>query len=98
MLGADHGLSGAAGEGFAELGHVGDYAIDAVFLGRMRIGDGVGALAFGAFVAAGPLRHADEEALIGRQAVDGLQRLILGGFLPGDVSEERSAQIGGILA
>ena len=38
----------------------------------MRIGDGVHALALGALVAAGPLRHADEEPLLGRESVDGL--------------------------
>ena len=86
-MGADHGLSGAAGEGFGELGHVGDYAVDAVFLGRVWIGDGVGALAFGAFVAAGPLRHAYEEALIWSEAIDGLERLVFRGFFPGYVSE-----------
>jgi hypothetical protein len=40
--------------------------------GECSIGDGVQALVLGALVAAGPLRHADEEALVGREAVDGL--------------------------
>ena len=40
----------------------------------MRIGDRVHALALRAFVAAGPLRHADKEALIRREPIDRLSR------------------------
>src|SRR5579872_6305020 len=96
LLRANHRLPNAAGESFAEFGHVGDNTVDAVFLRRMRIGDSVGAFAFGALVATGPLRHADEEALIWSQPVDGPQSLALGSFLPSEVGQERAAQICGV--
>ncbi len=68
-VGVNHRLADPAGESFTELGQVGDYAVDAIFVWRMRIGDSVQALDFGTFVSARPLGHSDEEALIGREAV-----------------------------
>ena len=64
----------------------------------MRIGDRTQALALGPFVAARPLRHADKEALVGRQAVRGLKVLPFGGFFPRQKRQPRAAEIGQILA
>jgi hypothetical protein len=57
----------------------------------VRVGDRVRAQVLGARTAAGPLRETDEEALIGREAVDRFQVFVRRRFLPGDVRErERS--------
>ena len=46
------------------------YAVDAVLERRVRVRHRRHSLALRALVAAGPLRHADEEPLIRREAVD----------------------------
>src|SRR3981189_74797 len=60
----NHRLPGLATEGVLEIGHVGHYSVDASEAGRMRIGDGAYAQVLRPLVLAGPLCHADEEALI----------------------------------
>src|SRR5581483_7714317 len=97
-VGANHGVVGFAGERFGELRHVTHDAVDPVFVGRMLVGDGVHPLTLRTLVAASPLRHTDEEALIGREAVDGLKILPLGGILPCHVGQNGSSEIGHILA
>ncbi len=67
-LRAYHRLAHPAGEGLAELGHIGNDAVHAILQRRMWICDRIHALGLGPFVAASPLRHADEEALIRREA------------------------------
>ena len=47
-------------------------------------------------ILAGPLREADEEALIRREAVDRLQLLVLGRMLPRHVRDQRAAQVGNV--
>src|SRR5260370_29761887 len=59
----------------------------------MRIGDRVRALAFRTLVAASPLRHADEETLVWREAFDRFQILTLGRIFPGDIRQKRSTQV-----
>src|SRR5579864_7161403 len=95
---ANHRLSHAAGERLTELRHVRHYAIDAVLVGRVRIGDGAQALVLGTLVAAGPLRHSDEEALVGAEAIHRFQILTPGGVFPRQVREEGSAEIRDVLA
>src|ERR1039458_8016116 len=68
-----HRLSHAARECLSKLGHVGYDSVDPVLVGRVLIRDGVHPLALGALVAAGPLRHSDEEALVRGEAVSWLQ-------------------------
>src|SRR6059058_38443 len=72
---AHHRLPRLARESPRELRHVGDHAVDAPAVGRMHVGERVQAQHLGPLVAAAPLRHADEEALLGRVAVARLQRL-----------------------
>src|SRR3977135_2747730 len=65
----DHRLSGFARKRPLELGHVHHQAVDAVLAGRMRVGQGPRPQILRAMVLAGPLRVADEETLLGREAV-----------------------------
>jgi hypothetical protein len=64
----------------------------------VRIGDGVHTLAFWTLVAARPLRHPDEEALIRRESVERRKVLSLGGFLPRQKRQPGAAEIGQILS
>src|SRR5258706_12215287 len=93
-----HRLTRLATESVLELGHVRHHAVDARGAGRVRVGDGVDTEVFGTLVLAGPLRHADKEALVWREAVGVRQLLALGLLLPCDVGEQGSAQVGHILA
>src|SRR5215468_7569427 len=92
-LRAHHGLTGFARERLLKLWHVRDYAVDAVFQGRMRVGHRAHALALRTLVATRPLRHADEEPLLGREAFGRLQRLAPRGVFPGDICQQRAAQV-----
>src|ERR1035441_3355068 len=67
-----HGLTGFAGERLGKLLHVGDHSVDAEFVRRMLVGHRVEALVFRPLIAACPLRHPDEEALLRRETVDRL--------------------------
>src|ERR1035437_7845627 len=86
-----HGLSCFAREGLGEFRHVPDHAVDAILFRGMRVGDGVGALAFGALVAASPLGEADEETLVRSEAADRFQLPGRGGVLPGVVRQNQPA-------
>ena len=69
------------------------------YLGRrMRIGQRPFALLLGPRVAAGPLREADEEALVRRQAVAVLELAVLHRILPRRVGQNLAAQVGNVLA
>src|ERR1035441_9230830 len=81
-LGPDHRLSCLAREGFGEFRHVTHNAVNPILFGGMRIGDGAGALAFGALVAAIPLREADEETLLRGEAAYRFQLLCRSSALP----------------
>ncbi len=81
-----------------ELGQVHDYAVDPVFVGRMRIGYGIHALVFVALAAARPLRHADEETLIGCETIGRIQLLATRRISPRDIGQQGTAQVGHILA
>src|ERR1035438_4773946 len=85
-----HGLPHFARERPPELRHVRDYAVHAVFEQRMRVGDLIQPLAFWTLITAGPLRHPDEEALIGREAIHRLKILTFCGVLPRQVRQEGS--------
>src|ERR1039458_1844542 len=91
-LGPDHRLSCLAREGFGEFRHVTHYAVNAILFRGMRVGDGVGALAFGALVAAIPLREADEKTLLRGEAADGFQLLCRGGALPCAVGQNQATR------
>src|ERR1700686_4040023 len=80
--GFDHGLTRFAGKSFREVRHVDHNSIDAVARRRMRIGHGAQAHVFRTLVGAVPLGESDEEALFGREAVDGLKVLVFVGILP----------------
>ena len=54
-------------------------------------------LALRSLVAARPLRHPDEEPLIGSKTVNGVQILIFGRILPRHVSQNRAAQVRHVL-
>src|SRR5271156_2308333 len=94
----DHRLAGFASEGGCELRHVGYDAIDARFAGRMRVGDSGDAQVLGPLVLTGPLRVSDKETLVGGEAVLRQQVLPACLFLPRDVGEKRSAEVGYVLA
>src|ERR1700722_15631605 len=93
-----HGLTGLAAKGVLELRHIRHHAINARKTWRVRVGDGVDAQVFGSLIFAGPLRHANEEALIRSEALNTGQLLTLRLFLPRNVGEQRSSQIGHILS
>src|SRR5271166_1366309 len=91
-----HGLAGLAGERRAELRHIHHHAIDAVLRRRVRIGDGAGAQVLRTIVLAGPLGEADEEALVRSQTVAVGELLVLVGFFPRNVGQNRAAEIGDV--
>src|SRR5438874_11638621 len=64
----------------------------------MWIGDGVHALVLRTLVAERPLRHADEVALIGGEALNRFQVFAFGRILPGDIAENSTAEIGHVFA
>src|ERR1700733_5611330 len=64
----------------------------------MWIGEGVDAAVLRTLVFAGPLSEADEETLVRSEAVDWLEMLVLRGVLPGDVGDERAAEVGYVFA
>ena len=64
----------------------------------MRIDGGIHAFGFVAGVGTPALSVADEEALLGSEAVDRFQFLAAGFTLPGHVSQHQPAQIGDIFA
>src|ERR1700728_5492129 len=68
-FGTDHGLACFTTESLLELRQIRDDAVDAVFAGRVRIGNGADVEVLRALAFAGPLAHADEEALVGGEAV-----------------------------
>src|SRR5580704_13473718 len=74
-----HRLTRFATEGVLELGHVRHHAVDARKARRVRVGDGTDAQVLRPFVLARPLRHADKEALVWREAV-GVRQLLLFGL------------------
>jgi hypothetical protein len=89
-----HGLSWFAVEGFAELGHVRDYAVGTILFRGMWIDGRAQALVFFALVRTPALAVADEEALVRGQVVDRIELLILCVLFPCKVSEQRAAQVG----
>src|SRR5215471_6919890 len=95
---AHHWLTGFATEGFLELRHVDDQAVDPVLAGRMRVGDGADAKIFRTLILARPLRVTDEEALVGREAVAIGEMLALGRLLPRHVADNQSTQVGHVFA
>ena len=62
----------------------------------MRIGERQLAGVFRAHVFAGPLTEADEEALLGREAVDIWRRHTGVGLLPGDIGQDLSTQVSNV--
>ena len=95
--GIDHRLTSLAAESRCKLWHIGDDAIDAIFAGRMRIGDCVGTEVFRTLILAGPLRVADKEALIRREPVF-VSEVHVGGLpLPREVCEKSAAKADGFL-
>ena len=98
LLETHHGLPFAAAEGRPEFRHIGDDAVHPERVRRMGIRNRVEAFIFRALVAAGPLRHADKEALVRREALDGFQILTFRRVLPGHIRQESPAQIGDVLA
>src|SRR3954463_15428093 len=66
----DHRVPGLAGEGALELGHVRDDAVGPVTARRMRVGQGTHPRRLIGDVLAPGLRPAEEEPLLGREAID----------------------------
>src|ERR1700721_2627216 len=64
----------------------------------MRVGEGIETAVLRTLVFAGPLGIADEEALVRGEPVNGLEVLVLRGVFPGDIGEERAAEVGYIFA
>src|SRR5213595_4297642 len=93
-----HRLPRLAAERLGELRQVGHDAVHAVFAGRVRVGDGVDAQVLRALVLAGPLREADEEALLRRKAFAAVQRLARHLGFPGHPRENFAAKIGRVFA
>ena len=83
---------------FLKLRHVRDNAVGTVFFRRVGIDCGPHPLGFIARLAAPALAVTDKEALVGREAVYGLERLAFGVVLPGFVGEQKAAEISDIFA
>jgi len=79
-----------------ELRQIRDDAVDAVFAGRVRIGNGADAEVLRALAFAGPLAHADEEALVGGEAVFIFKTHAGGLPFPGEIREQRATEVGGV--
>ena len=82
-----HRLAGLAAEGGAKLRHVCDHAVGSILLGRVRIHGCPQALILLALVRAPALAVGDEEALLGRQAIERVQLLLLCIFLPRQIGQ-----------
>src|SRR5204863_8278541 len=67
----DHRLSRFARKCLGELRHVYDHAVDTIFCRRMWIGNRADTEVFRTLVGARPLSEADEESLIGGEAING---------------------------
>src|SRR5437868_486994 len=93
-----HGRARLAVERLLKLGHVGDYAVGAVLLRRVRVDRGAQTLGFVTLVGAPALSVGDEEALLGCKVVDRLQVLALRVSFPGHVSKQQAPEIGYVLA
>src|SRR5580658_3751861 len=93
-----HGGAGLAVEGLLKFRHIRNHAVGAIFFWRVRVDGGAQALRFVAALAAPALAVADEEALVGRESVDRVERLALGVGLPCRVGENQSAEVGNIFA
>src|SRR5436305_14890713 len=95
---ANNLAAGGAVEGLLELGHVGDDAVDPVAAGGVGVGLGaqLGALLGGGL--APDLAPAEEEALLGGEAVARGFRRGLEGFLQGRQGDADAAVVGGVLA
>src|ERR1700686_5178984 len=85
-------------ERLLKLGHVRDYAVDAVFFRGMRVYGGAQTLGLIPGLATPALAVADKEALLGREAIDRIQRLAFGVILPRRERQNQSAQIGDIFS
>ena len=97
-LRADHGLTGFAGEGLLELREIRHDAVDSILAGRVRIGDGADTEIFRAVILAGPLRIADEEALVGSEAVFRFQAHSGRLLFPSEVGEEGATEVCNVFA
>src|SRR5438105_8850795 len=91
-LASDHRRVRRTLERLLKLRQIGDDPVDAVLAWRMRIRDRNRAQILRPLVLAGPLRESDEEALIGREAVDRLRLVGIGRF-PRQVGEQSAAEV-----
>src|SRR5437867_2179417 len=66
----DHRLSRFARKCLGELRHVYDHAVDTIFCRRMRVSDRADTKVFRTLIGARPLSKADEESLIGGEAIN----------------------------
>src|SRR5437588_546954 len=98
----DHGLAGLATPGLLEFRHVLQHAVYPITPGRMWIYADQHAGIFGTSLLAPYPAHAEEEALLGRVAVNffrGLAaRILSDGFAQGGQRDAGAAVIGGIFA
>ena len=93
-----HGLTRFAAESTLKLRHIRHHAVDPCKSRRMRVRYSIDSQIFRSLIFAGPLRHADKEALIRREAVAAPEVLTLGLLFPRDIGEQRSTKIGDIFA
>src|SRR5262249_61516859 len=94
---AHHGFRIGAAKRLVKLREIGYDSVYSIFARRMGIRDGVDPKVLRPLVFAGPLSHADEEALVRSEAVDRLKFLFFRSVLPGDVSKQRPADVGDVL-
>src|SRR5215472_18134458 len=87
----EHWLSSFAAKRLSELWNVHHHTVDAVFAGRVRIGDCTHPQVLRPLVFTSPLCEADEESLVRRQSVGIIECRTLCGLLPGDIGEDRSS-------
>src|SRR5207244_9866938 len=67
----DHRLGRFARKCLGELRHIYDHAVDTIFCRRMWIGNRADTEVFRTLIGARPLSEADEESLIGGEAING---------------------------
>ena len=93
-----HRLALLATEGGRELRHIHKQAVDPPLARRMRIGDRGYSRVFRTRIFTGPLSIADEETLIGSEAVLRFELLPVGLGLPRDVRKQQAAEVGDVFA
>src|SRR6185295_9724442 len=93
-----HGGAGLALEGLLKFRGIGDHPVGPIFVGGVGVDGGPHAFGLVTGVGTPGLPVANEETLLGCEAVNRLQLLAPGFVLPGHVSQYPTAQFGDIFA